>query len=170
MKKIFFLLLIVITMNSMNAQTYETLKDKNGHKMLRGFITDSLLKTDTAFAWYSDAQEAYFPKENIVNIYKQHRDSVFFLIFMGTWCGDSQFIIPRFIKILDSAGCGKDKITIVAVDRKKKDITSLAEIFHITNVPTIIPFKNGKELGRIIEYGDTGKYEEEIAALIQNIK
>ncbi len=36
----------------------------------------------------------------------------------------------------------------------------------ITNVPTIIVLKNGKEVGRVVEYGASGKWDEELASLL----
>ena len=102
----------------------------------------------------------------MVSTVKQNKDSISFLIFLGTWCEDSHYVVPRIMKILDAAAFPKDKITFVAVDRNKKDLTHLAETLHITNVPTIIAYKNGKELGRVVEYGTTGRFDEEVAALL----
>jgi hypothetical protein len=33
-------------------------------------------------------------------------------------------------------------------------------------VPTIIVLKDGKELGRVVEYGNTGKWDRELADII----
>jgi hypothetical protein len=33
----------------------------------------------------------------------------------------------------------------------------------VQHVPTIIILKNGKETGRVVEYGVTGKFDEELA-------
>lgn len=150
-----------------NAQQFQTLTDRNGKKLLKGFITDSLLRADTSFKWFNEAQNIYTPKENVVADLKAAKDSMQYVIFLGTWCGDSHFIIPRFLKTLQHATIDKTKFTLIAVDRTKKDLTNLASAFHITNVPTVIVFKNGKEVGRVIEYGSTGKYDEEVAALVK---
>lgn len=166
MKKLLVLFLAITAQNALMAQGFETLKDRNGSKMYRGFITDSVLKTDTSCKWFGEAQKIYTPKETVVNTFKQNKDSVYFLIFLGTWCEDSHFIVPRFMKTLEMANYPKDKITIVAVDRKKKDMTNLTSTLHITNVPTIIVYKKGKEIGRVIEYGSTGKYDDEVAEII----
>lgn len=170
MKQIAFTVLFIASTFVLNAQTYETLKDRDGTKMYKGFITDALLKTDTAFNWYPATQKIYNPKEKVVKTFAANKDSVSLVIFMGTWCEDSHFIIPRFYKTLDSAGFDKNKISLIAVDRTKKDLTNLATTLNITNVPTIIVYKKGKEIGRVIEYGNTGKYDEEVAALINGSK
>lgn len=170
MKKLSLVLFCFFAVYIVEAQTYQTLTDHNGTKMYKGFITDSLFKTDTAFAWYNEAQTVFTPKQKVVDVLQQNKDSVYFLIFMGTWCGDSKFVIPRFFKGLEAANYDKNKITLIAVDRAKKDLNNLAATFNITNVPTIIAYKNGKELGRVIEYGNTGKYDEEMADIIKNAK
>lgn len=166
MKKIILLFLSAIFMNMTQAQLYDVIADRDNSKMFRGFITESILKTDSSCKWYSEAQDIYTPKEKVVSTVKQNKDSISFLIFLGTWCEDSHYVVPRIMKILDAAAFPKDKITFVAVDRNKKDLTHLAETLHITNVPTIIAYKNGKELGRVVEYGATGRFDEEVAALL----
>lgn len=148
------------------AQPYQVTKDLHNNKMLTGFITDSILKSDSAFNWFGRTQNIYAPKEAVVKSFAANKDSVNLVIFMGTWCEDSHFVIPRFYKILDSAGFDKSRITLVAVDKSKKDKHNLSNAFHITNVPTIIVFKKGKEAGRVVEYGSTGRYDEEVSAIL----
>jgi hypothetical protein len=52
------------------------------------------------------------------------------------------------------------------VDRSKKTIQHLSETFHIINVPTIIVLKDGKEVGRIIEYGKSGMFDKDLGEVI----
>lgn len=166
MKHLLILAVIISAPFFTRAQSYQTLTDRDSSKMLAGFINDSLLKNDSAFKWFNKAQTIYNPKEKVVKAFAANKDSTNLIIFMGTWCGDSHFIIPRFYKILDSAGFNKSRVTLIAVDRTKKDKTNLAAAFNITNVPTIIVLKKGKETGRVVEYGDTGRYDEELASIL----
>ncbi|HUN04241.1 MAG TPA: thioredoxin, partial [Niabella sp.] len=117
MKKIILLFLSAIFMNMTQAQLYDVISDRDNSKMFRGFITESILKTDSSCKWYSEAQDIYTPKEKVVSTVKQNKDSISFLIFLGTWCEDSHYVVPRIMKILDAAAFPKDKITFVAVDR-----------------------------------------------------
>jgi len=73
------------------------------------------------------------------------------LIFLGTWCGDSQKQLPRFYKILDALQLEEGLVTLVCVDESKKDEKGLTEKMDIVSVPTFIFFENGQELGRITE-------------------
>ncbi len=52
-----------------------------------------------------------------------------------------------------------ENITLFGVNSKKKTLGNLTVALSVTNVPTIIVFKEGKELGRVVEYGKTGKCE-----------
>ena len=36
----------------------------------------------------------------------------------------------------------------------------------VINVPTFIVMKNGKEIGRVVEYGKTGQWDKEIGEVI----
>ena len=55
---------------------------------------------------------------------------------------------------------------MIGVDRSKKTIQHLAEAFGVINVPTIIVMKNGKEVGRVVEYGKYGLYDKELAEIL----
>jgi hypothetical protein len=52
------------------------------------------------------------------------------------------------------------------VNRAKTSLGNIAKAFNIINVPTFIVMKDGKEVGRVVEYGKTGKWDKEIAALL----
>ncbi|MFM8710299.1 MAG: thioredoxin family protein, partial [Sphingomonadales bacterium] len=93
--------------------------------------------------------------------------SVRFLVFMGTWCEDSHFIIPRFFAMADAAGLAADRISLAGVDRNKTTWGQLSATLQVDLVPTIIVYRQGKELGRVIEYGRYGQFDREIGEIIQ---
>lgn len=74
-----------------------------------------------------------------------------FLIFGGSWCGDSRDGIPKIYKIFRAANIDAARATLYGVDRKKREETGAAEKFQIKRVPTLIVLKGGKEQGRIVE-------------------
>jgi thiol-disulfide isomerase/thioredoxin len=135
-------------------------------KILKGILSKSLIDNDTSFIWYLPSRSIYFPDTSLINVFKKSKDSVQFVIFGGTWCEDTQFILPKFFKIQEQSGIADDKITLFGVDHAKKTLGNIAEAFNITNVPTIIVMKDGKELGRVVEYGKTGKWDIELAAIL----
>jgi thiol-disulfide isomerase/thioredoxin len=139
----------------------------NNAKMLRGIIQKSDLSSDTSFGWYAESQSIYqHPDTASVNAFRRNRDSIYFIIFMGTWCEDSRYIIPKFFKIQEAANFPENHITVFAVDRYRITTSNLTSAFHITNTPTIIVLKNGKEIGRLVEYGKSGIWDKELTAII----
>lgn len=165
MKQIFVILLLIFSIQVVSAQT-EISHDANGNKVLKGFITKQELATDTAFTWFAQNQQGYTPDQNALQLLKTNRDSVNILAFGGTWCGDTKYILPKFYLLADAAGLSPDRITLLGVDRSKKTIQHLSEVFGITNVPTIIVMKNGKEVGRVVEYGHTGLFDKDLAEIL----
>ncbi len=155
------------------AQQYEVATDDhNGkqHKMLLGHITDSLLRADTAFSWFAEGEKVYNPSPEAVKTVKKNRDKIWFKVFMGTWCPDSHYVIPRFYKLLEAAGVDKNKASLLAVDRSKVDKAKITEGLKVTNVPTIIVYQFDTELGRVVEYGTTGRFDTELADIIKKAK
>ena len=70
---------------------------------------------------------------------------------MGTWCHDSKREIPRLIKILDNLKFDQSNVEIIGLTKEKKGYFNDYSRYNITNTPTIIFYKNKKEVGRIIE-------------------
>jgi len=73
------------------------------------------------------------------------------VIMFGTWCHDSKREVPKMLRILDSAGVGTEKISLIGVDTKKAEPKGREKLYNLRNTPTLILLKNGKEVGRIIE-------------------
>jgi len=149
------------------SQAPEISKDGNGNKVIKGFITKQELATDSAFAWFAENQKGYTPEQNALNALRANKDSINIIAFGGTWCGDTKNILPKFFVLADAAGLPQDRITLLGVDHSKKTIQHLSEAFVIVNVPTIIVMKEGKEVGRVVEYGKTGKWDVELAELLK---
>lgn len=146
----------------------EISRDAEGQKVIKGFLTQDLLTSDTAFKWFATNQKGYTPEPVALKSLTTQKDSIRFLIFAGTWCHDTQFILPKLYAFADAAGLKKEYITTVGVDEAKKSQYNLSEVFGVTNVPTIIVLKNGKEAGRVVEYGRYGMFDKEIGEILNN--
>ena len=70
---------------------------------------------------------------------------------MGVTCHDSEREIPRLIKILDEINFPDNQLNIFLLKRNKTSDYGYEKGKNITNTPTIIFYKNKKEVGRIIE-------------------
>jgi hypothetical protein len=172
MKKLYFLIASVLYAGSLlfSQTQFEVLPDKDGGKVLKGIISRDILEKDTAFKWFIDGQKGFTPQEAAVTGLKQHADSIELLVYMGTWCEDSHFVIPRFFSLLDKSGFPRNKVTLIGVDRDKKTLSHLSEALGVTNVPTIIVMKKGKEMGRVIEYGPDGLFDKELGLILTGKK
>ena len=136
-------------------------------KVLRGILNKYLIQNDTAFQWYAPNQQYFQPDTAIINAFaKVKAANIQFIIFGGTWCEDTQFILPRFFKIQEMSGVPDNNITLFGVNRSKVSLGHIAEALGVINVPTIIVLKDGKELGRVVEYGKTGKWDKDLADII----
>lgn len=167
MQKILFLSLFALAVTTGFTQTqYEVLKDHNGGKILKGIISRDILAGDSSFKWYIQNWKSYPADKDPALTFAKHKDSVQLVIFLGTWCEDSHVIIPKLFPFLDAAGFSNNHITLIGVDRNKKTISHLTDAFNVINVPTIIVMKEGKELGRVVEYGKYGMVEKELAEIV----
>lgn len=135
--------------------------------LFNGIITKYALANDSTYKWYRSSQSSYTPSAENKLALEQAKGKVKFVVFGGTWCEDTQFVLPKFFKWQEQAGYPDAGISFFAVDRNKKTIGGIADAFNITNVPTIIVMKDGKEVGRVVEYGKTGQWDKELSELIK---
>ncbi|MBI5372730.1 MAG: thioredoxin family protein [Sphingobacteriales bacterium] len=167
MKKWISTVLALVIVSASFAQTqFEVLVERPNEKSLKGIISRSLLEKDSSFKWYAENLKAYTPRPDAAEALRKYKDSIQLLIFIGTWCSDSHFVIPKLYALTDAAGFPEDHITLIGVDRGKKTLGHLAEALNIKNVPTIIVMKNGQELGRVVEYGKYGMFDKELGEIV----
>ncbi len=171
MKKYLLLVLcLTITTTGLFAQAqYEASQDLPNHpdvKVVRGLINKYQIQNDTAFKWYGPNQGGYNPDTATLNAFERAKGKYQLVIFGGTWCEDTQFILPKFFKLQEKSGFPDEAITLFGVNRAKNSLGSIAKAFNITLVPTFIVMKDGKEIDRVVEYGKTGKWDKELAAIL----
>ena len=163
-----FIVLLSISITATAQNQFESTIDKNGSKVFKGIIAPELVQTDTSFKWFAENQKGYTSNSLALSALKQHGDSIQIIAFMGTWCEDSHVIIPKFFSLMDAAGFSKERLTLIGVDRSKKTLSHLAEALDVKNVPTLMVMKNGKEIGRVVEYGKYGMWDKELGDIINS--
>ena len=171
MKKLSMLAFVVIGFLSSNAQnSFTTTVDNEKVTILNGILQKSDVATNAAFSsWYTGNQTGYKIDTSITNVMTSTNDKVQYVVFGGTWCGDTQYILPKFFKLQEQSGLSEKNISVYGVDRSKKTLGNIADAFKITNVPTIIVMKDGKEVGRVVEYGKTGKWDTELGQILKTL-
>ncbi|HEX5742811.1 MAG TPA: thioredoxin family protein [Flavobacteriaceae bacterium] len=151
MKKYLTLMITLILFSSCNAQqkkTNATVVDGN----LVGIADRAMLQQAPFNSWFDLFYKDYQVDETIISQLKPHMKDVKIKIFMGTWCGDSKVATPPFYKIMDALQFDEKNIELITVDRKKSTPENDQQGFDIQRVPTIILFRNNKEIGRFVEY------------------
>lgn len=153
MKKIILaiLMLVNLTTRAQNTQ-YDISKDpKNGEVTFKGPLTFDELDKEATFTWLKQGTDEYKPDERYTGLLKEKLQNCNMVVFLGTWCDDSHYLVPKFRKLLREIGFQESKITMYGVDREKTTKGGEERKYNITLVPTIIVFENGKEMGRITE-------------------
>ncbi|MGC4129606.1 MAG: thioredoxin family protein [Bergeyella sp.] len=139
-----------------------------GGSMLLGTQTKEQLLKSPYSDWYQPEYDEYqTDKEAVAQLKKAKLNSYNIILVMGTWCGDSHREVPRLMKILDELKYPLQKLTIIAVNRKKESPNGEEGLYNIQRVPTIIVQKYGKEVGRIIESTKSGWLEKDLLEIIQ---
>lgn len=103
-------------------------------------------------SWFDSGYLEYTPDATTVAALKKAMKGITIRGYMGTWCSDSQRETPQFYKLMDAIAFKEKNITLVTVDESKKEPVDLVQGYNIMQVPTFIFYKDGKELGRYVEY------------------
>jgi len=155
MKQILLAAAMLLTINVMAQITksdYDVSKDKeSGAVVFKGQCSFADLSKESSFSWLKRGSDAYKPDTNAVKYLKKNFGNYEIVVFMGTWCEDSQNMIPKFYKLLQLIGYPMDKLTMYGVDRAKTAKYIEHKLYKIEKVPTIIVYKNHSELGRVVE-------------------
>jgi len=78
--------------------------------------------------------------------------------FYADWCGPCRMMTPVLEKVADESS-GKVVIAKVDIDSAQ----SIASNFQVTSVPTLILFKDGKAMGRLVGLRDAETIKEFIS-------
>lgn len=126
--------------------------EEDGGEMLLGAMDQNGLKLEQFKSWYEENLAAHILDTLAIKNIEQRLENKTVKVFMGTWCEDSQKLVPALFKVLDFADFDYSKLELIAVDHDKKTPNGLETGYNIEYVPTIIISENGKELNRIVEY------------------
>lgn len=151
--KFCFLVLLPFFVSNLFAQEYNTIvkDEETGEPMLIGLTTRDAFNDSSFSLWWNSTYKLYDVDSVTADKIKNFLKDIDITIVMGTWCSDSQYEIPNFYKILDYLNFPTKKLILINVDRNKKGKGDEVDSLDIELVPTIIFYKDGKELGRIVE-------------------
>lgn len=137
-------------------------------KMLLGEQQKSQLLKQPYSDWYNKEKDEYVLNQEAMKELKSKKlNSYNITVFLGTWCEDSHRDIPRLMKILETLKYPETKLRLIAVNRKYESPGGEEGLFNIQRVPTIIISKYGKEIGRMVEYPETGVLEKDLVNILK---
>lgn len=128
-----------------------TIDDKKNEPMLMGTITRSLLTENSFGEWFNKSYEIHKLDQKTLDKVNKDFSNLKILIILGTWCGDSREFVPPFLKILDNLNFPESNLNMVSVNRQKQGIADEVKDLEVRLVPLFIFYRDGKEIGRIIE-------------------
>ena len=181
MKYIFFTLISILFFSCKNSsEKKETLETSSEIKielnvivpdtidddmMLLGIINRDGFKNDLFSEWYKVNFNDHILDTTTVEALKPKLKDIYIKVFMGTWCSDSQREIPALYKILGEAEYNYNNLEMIAVSHEKETPDHLEEGMDIQYVPTIIFYKEEKEIGRFVEFAQEN-LEKDILAIL----
>ncbi len=101
--------------------------------------------------WFGEDFIGYLPDPQYADQLNAALEDVEMVCVLATWCSDSKREVPRMLRIMQYANIPPEKLRMIGVDREKQSPGGEAAPYDITLVPTFIFFRDGKELGRIVE-------------------
>lgn len=156
MKKMWILGLVVVFSCSMPKN--QEMVNYEDEIILVGEVNWDGLTQPPYSEWFRPNYMEYVADSLTLDKLHGHLDDIRIVIFLGTWCTDSQVEVPQFYKILDFLHYDLDNIEVVALekleDKRMVSPQHQEEGYGITHVPTFIFKRGGEEIGRITEYPD----------------
>jgi tetratricopeptide (TPR) repeat protein len=123
--------------------------------MLLGKCTKERLEAKPYGDWFNKNYSDYLIDTATAEKLKNTLSGKNFVIFMGTWCGDSKREVSRMFKILEYCGVKPNRIQLIMVDSHdstyKQSPTHEERGLNIHRVPDLLVYSNNQEMGRIVE-------------------
>ena len=146
-----FVLFVAFT-TGVFAQNSTKIDDRLNKTILHGRVTLEAFNMDVCKDWYSPEYKSYQIKPGVLKkLQNRNLEGITISLVLGSWCHDTHREVPRFIKILDAISFPYQHLNMNALDTHKTSPDFDTKAYQITRVPTAIVYRNGKEIGRIIE-------------------
>jgi len=137
----------------------------DGETMLFGRVDRDGFRLPAYKHWFDSTYHAYIPQEKTLELIKPYMENVRIKVFLATWCSDTRRDIPALNRILDDLSYDMKSMKMIALDRSRKSPGHEEAGYNIELVPTSIFFKEGVEMGRIVE-SPNHTLEEDILTIV----
>lgn len=164
-KKIILLLLFILSY-TLYSQDYKIVNDgNNGEPMILGYCPVAEMNDSVFSNTWTDEYRNYNPDYETLDQLEGKLDSINIKIVFRSTCSDSREQLPRFFKILNELNYPINTLTLIGVDHDKKALAKETDGLDIELVPTFIFYKNGIEIGRIVEM-PTVSLEQDLLSIL----
>lgn len=151
------------------AQDYKiTVDEKNGEPLILGYCPASEMNDSVFNNTWTEEYKNYNPDFETLDKLEGKLDHIIITIVFRSTCSDSREQLPRLFKIFNELKYDLNSINLIGVNREKKGLSNEAEGLDIQFVPTIIFYKNGNEIGRIVET-PTESLEKDLLKIISSV-
>jgi len=162
MKIILSLLIYFHLFGQMYSQSYT---DSKGNIHLWGNVAIEDIRSETYKDWYEKNTKDYEPV--LTKLDGEKFKDIKVKVFLGTWCGDTKYLLPKFIEEWESMELDISNLEFVGLHNKgdnyKQGPDGETIGLNIHRVPTFIFYDDEKELGRIVERTVFSLYEDMLA-------
>ncbi|RPG69318.1 MAG: thioredoxin [Flavobacteriaceae bacterium TMED120] len=166
MKKIVFLIFLFLTACGPTIEppkplpVTEQTTFEEGTPYIIGAINRANLLTYAHSQWFQKEYDFFKLNTDWVEEMKPYAQGLQYKLFLGTWCEDSQREVPAMFKILDALGMQDQDILIYSMDEDKVTPQQYEKGLNIINIPTLIFYKDGQEMNRIVEFPVESLYKD----------
>ncbi len=150
-KNLLFILVVLVGYEAIGQMNSTVVDINTGEKMLMGYCDKKGLEKGVYGAYFDSQYDIYNPSDSYISKISDKIDECEITIVLGTWCIDSKKEVPHFYKVLNEAGYNDKRVKVIAVNKRKEAILVDINDLNIERVPTMIIYKDDKEVGRIIE-------------------
>lgn len=133
--------------------------------MLLGKINREGLQSKPYSEWFEENYKTQVIDTLSIKKIENLLKDVSIKVFMGTWCEDSQREVPHLYKILDSIDFDTSRLEVIAMTDIKETPQNYEKDLNIEYVPTLLFYKDDKELGRYVELAQETLEKDMIAIL-----
>jgi thiol-disulfide isomerase/thioredoxin len=116
--------------------------------------------------WFGTSFLEYQPLPEYMDQIPRYMDGVNIVCVLGTWCSDSKREVPRFLRIMQLKNIDPQRFVMLGVDRNKISPNGETAAYGIEKVPTFVFFRDGKEIGRIVE-APLGSLEKNVLGIVR---
>ena len=109
---------------------------------------------------WQDKFDQFAPEQEMLDVIKTRLAGLNVDVVLGLWCPDSRNNVPPFLKIMDSLGSSVPARYFGVPRKANREVKYYYEEWKVERVPTFIFYREGKEIGRIVENPKSGMLED----------